>query len=1115
MNPKHIDWNNEALYRTTLDALVESVLVFSPEGRVMTCNAAAERFLGLSLAQMRQIGLGDWQLLREDGTPCPLEEVPVARALRTRAAQRGLVIGYIAPSGEVYWTLTNCEPVIDANGQLSAVTLSVTDISQRKRAEGELQRFNRTLRALSASDHALVHALDEASYMEEVCRVVVDHCGYAMAWVGFAEDDAEQSVRPVAHSGRDEGYLEALRITWADRERGCGPTGRAIREGQVAICLHMNNDPIFAPWREEALKRGYAASIALPLLADGRAFGALTIYSFLPDPFIEEEVKVLRDLAGCLAYGIGSLRIRATHARQEMALRASEERYRLLVEQWVDGIFVADADGCYQEVNPAGAAMLGYRPEELRGRNIADILAPEEFPRLPREFTRYAGGVVATSEWRFMRRDGSTFLGEVTARQMPNGQLQAVLRDVTARRTAEEELRRANLAALNLAQDAIAARTQMEQANARLQGEIAERQAAQLELERARASADAASQAKSDFLANMSHEIRTPLNAVLGLAQVGQRDNAGRHSQETFSRILQSGQLLLSLINDILDFSKIEAGKMSLEQAPFDLGAVIDRAVDLNSARAYANGLEFAVEESADLPSRCVGDTLRLSQILVNLLSNAIKFTERGAVHLSVTWEQDELVIRVRDSGIGMTPEQSARLFTAFEQADGSTTRRYGGTGLGLAISKRLVDLMGGKIMVESQPGAGSRFEFRVPLPVSVGASQAKAGARVALADLDLAECTALRAALDQRGVATTCLASPHDYALVAEELLLMPERDLLEAQGLTNLRARLSTGQRLAVAHTPGSSVSASVILPAGIQRIDRPLRARHLLAALDHVAVENPVAAPGPRLSGYRVLAAEDNEVNRLVLTQMLEGEGAHLDCVEDGSLAVERVCRQGADAWDIVLMDIQMPVMDGHEATRLIREFAPDLPIVGLTAHAMDEERDRCLASGMVAHVGKPVDLGDLVAAIRREARRSTPTLIPAPAPTPAEAQVEAAPQPAVASPPPASLIDWDTLNSRYASRPEFIAKLAALALKSQRETPEKLRAAAATEQYADLAFLAHSLKGVLGNLLAIPAMEQAAHCEQAARAQSPETPSLARDLATTLEAVLAELAARMGK
>ncbi len=1108
MKPKLGAWDSDTLYRCTLNALTESVLVFSPGGRVIACNAAAEDFLGLTLSRMRAFGLGDWQLLRGDGTPCPLEDLPVARTLRTLTPQRGKLIGYRSPTGELYWTLANCEPVLDDDGHLSAVVLSVTDISQRIVAEHEMQRYNRTLRALSASDLALLHAVDAASYMAEVCRVVVDHCGHAMAWIGIAEDDAEQSVRPVAHAGHEAGYLATLRLTWADRERGRGPTGRAIRTGQVAVCHHMTSDPALTPWRAEALQRGYAASIALPLLAEGRAFGALTIYSYQPDPFVEAEVQVLRDLADGIAHGIGVLRIRAEHARQEAALRASEERYRLLVEQWVDGIFVADAQGCYEDVNPAGAAMLGYTPEEVIGRHIGDILVPEEIPRIAPEVARFAGGAVATSEWRFQRKDGSTFLGEVVGRQMPDGRLQAVLRDVTARREAERALRQAQLAALNLAQDAIAARARMEQANLQLESEIAERVSTQRELERARAAADAANQAKSDFLANMSHEIRTPLNAVLGLAQVGQRDNRGRQSQETFNRILHSGQLLLSLINDILDFSKIEAGKMALENTPFDLGEAIDRAVDVNSARAYARQLAFEVRESPDLPRRCVGDALRLSQILVNLLSNAIKFTERGQVVLAAAWEAGELVLRVEDSGIGMTPEQTARLFTAFEQADGSTTRRFGGTGLGLTISKRLSELMGGTIRVESQAGAGSRFELRLPLPVAAAASPAPPAAHIVLAGLDATECGQLRTALDSRGATATCLASANGYTPAAGELLLVPEGDLLDPARQAELRARAEAGQRVAVAHTPGSSESASVILPAGVGRIDRPLRPRHLLTALAQPHDRVPAPEHGPRLAGYCILAAEDNEVNRLVLAQMLEGEGATLECVEDGLQALERVRRDGAAAWDIVLMDIQMPVMDGHEATRLIHELAPDLPVVGLTAHALAEERERCLASGMVAHVSKPVDLGDLVAAVRREARPAHPAT-PGAAITALETHAAAGP---LAATPATGLIDWPELERPYAGKPGFVGKLAAVAAKGLRETQAKLHVAAtacAAGQADDLIFLCHTLKGTFGNLKALGAMEQAARCEQTARERLPEAAALAEQLAATVVALLVEL------
>jgi CheY-like chemotaxis protein/anti-sigma regulatory factor (Ser/Thr protein kinase) len=358
----------------------------------------------------------------------------------------------------------------------------------------------------------------------------------------------------------------------------------------------------------------------------------------------------------------------------------------------------------------------------------------------------------------------------------------------------------------------------------------------------------------------MSHEIRTPLNAVLGLAQVGARSAGDSSARASFKPIEEAGRHLLAIVDDILDFSKLEAGKLAIERQAFQLADAVQGAVSLVAGRTQAKGLDLQVDEAPGLPEWVEGDALRLKQVLVNLLANAVKFTERGQVTLAITRDGDRLAFRVSDTGIGITEAQLTHLFKPFEQADGSTTRRFGGTGLGLAISHDLAELMGGELVAESRLGEGSVFTLRLPLPVRappVAAPPAEAGA---------------------------------------------------------------------------------------------------------------------GQRLQGLCLLAAEDNDVNRLVLQAQLEHEGAQVVFTTNGLEAVGAVEQDGPRAYQAVLMDVQMPVMDGLEATRRIHLLAPTLPVIGLTAHAMVEERDRCLAAGMVAHVAKPVDIDVLVAELLRHAERA---------------------------------------------------------------------------------------------------------------------------------------------
>ena len=381
------------------------------------------------------------------------------------------------------------------------------------------------------------------------------------------------------------------------------------------------------------------------------------------------------------------------------------------------------------------------------------------------------------------------------------------------------------------------------------------------ELEAARQEAERLSRIKSEFLANMSHEIRTPLNGVLGLAQIGARDHEG-HARRVFEQINASGRLLLGVINDILDFSKIEAGKLHIDLQPLQLQELLERAVATVRERADEKGLGLRIDLDASLPQACISDALRLEQVLLNLLSNAVKFTQKGEVCLSACAQEGRLMLAVTDTGIGMSRSQIDRLFNPFEQADGSTTRRFGGTGLGLTISRRLVEMLGGELRTHSEPGVGTRFEVWLPL----------------VTELPLAPAPA-----------------PLDEAVTAQ---------------------------------------------------------------------------APTPRrLSGVRVLAAEDNAVNQLVLRELLAIEGAQVAMCDSGADALVRLQTQGRGSFDVVLMDIQMPGMDGYEATRQMRAFAPDLPVIGQTAHAMAEEHHKCRDAGMVDLVVKPIELEALVSTVLR--------------------------------------------------------------------------------------------------------------------------------------------------
>ena len=622
----------------------------------------------------------------------------------------------------------------------------------------------------------------------------------------------------------------------------------------------------------------------------------------------------------------------------------------------------------------------------------------------------------------------------------------------------------------------------------------------------ARAEADKLAQARSEFVANMSHEIRTPLHAILGLAQVGQRDCVGRQTRRQFMRIVESGQHLLGIINDVLDSAKIEAGKLSVEQIPIDPGQVIDSAITLCAKRAFERGLDLRVRESG-LPSSCLGDPLRLSQVIVNLLGNAIKFTEHGAITLDARADHDSLRLSVSDTGIGMSPEQIDRIFKPFEQADSSTTRRFGGTGLGLSICAHLVRAMGGHIEVSSQVGAGTTFVVRLPL-LEASHDTPAPGGRLVLAGFPPDEIAPLQPELEARGIGITLLDAPASPPPPAD-LIVIDARFAGDPAAWQDWLSRLHAAQRsLAIA---GHFDEIEGAERAGLQLpiIERPLRSRHLHEALAHRAQPLP-AAPilEKRLAGLRVLAVDDNEINRLVLADMLTQEGAQVTCLASGREALAHLATAGSGACHVVLTDIQMPDMDGYALTRKLATANPRLPVLGLTAHAGPEAREACIAAGMRAHLPKPLELDALVQAILLHAADSPP---------PPDIPAHDAPAPAAgdgARPPAGGLVDWPALEALFKGRPQFVERIARKALTTYRNEVAQLREFAAGEgDLAALAFIAHGIKGSAGALHAASTHQRAAELDAAARARRSDARALASGLADELETLVREIEARL--
>jgi PAS domain S-box-containing protein len=695
--------------------------------------------------------------------------------------------------------------------------------------------------------------------------------------------------------------------------------------------------------------------------------------------WIRQRAEIEYDSTGLPTRAVGMLQDITSIKTATEALRQREAIFSSIVGQADSGTLLVDSDTlAFIEFNDAACKHLGYSRDEFAKMGIFDIQV-DESSRQAAESNRQNilahGG--SSFEKTYRCKDGSLRDFWVSAKPLEMGgrsRLAIVWNDITERKQVEKDL---------------------ENYREHLEELVAERT---LELAAARDAAQSASRSKSAFLANMSHEIRTPMNAIIGLTHMLRRDSNDARQSLQLDKVAGAANHLLGIINDILDFSKIEAGKLSLEPVDFDIDHVVSNACGLVTEKVQAKNLELVADISA-LPPMLRGDSLRLGQVLLNFLSNAVKFTERGSVVLrgSIVEEQPEtLLVRfeVQDSGIGMDAEQQGRLFQAFEQADVSTTRKYGGTGLGLAISRRLVELMDGRIGVQSTPGSGSTFWIEIPLGKVAGTARRRteqvlpAGTRALVID-DIEDArNSLASALQELGARPDIEASPLaalEAVLHADEtgdpyrLILvdwqMPEMDGVafgQALGKLTLQVRPMMFLVSGTLGAPHAELENNGF--AGF--IAKPMTPSALLVALERFhdqqgnteqqSLSRQQAASKTdhdtlyqQLAGRRILLAEDNLLNQEVALDMLNMVGLRVDVAGNGQQALD-MATACAD-YELILMDVQMPKMDGLDATRQIRRLPgyQITPIIAMTANAFEEDRQTALASGMNDHIAKPVE------------------------------------------------------------------------------------------------------------------------------------------------------------
>ncbi len=964
---KHIEQaliQERALLETLMDKSPDYIYFKDAESRFTRISKTVATSLGLADPSLA-VGRTDLDFFTKDQAQSTLDtEREVLRSGQPVVDREERLTW---PDGREMWALTSKLARTDHDGKIVGTFGVSRDVTERKRAQAALEASERQLR--TALDTMLDGVTIQSAVRDDHGRIVDFRVDYANSAIGVISGTA--------------GSLQA---------------GRTLLE---LFPAHRTNG-LFDAY-VSVVETGVPFASAAFRYVDGDAEGG--------------PLNQVLDLRAAKLSDGYVLSVRDVTQRQETEQELVQQRALLeaLMNNTPDHIYFKDADSHFTMVSAATARSFGlHDASEAVGKSDFDFFTEEHArPAFEDEQEIIRTGVpVVDLEERETRRDGRETWASTTKlpRRDRDGNVVGtfgISRDVTARKRAEQELQGLNAA---------------------LEGTMA--RAVELAAE-----AEMANQAKSEFLANMSHEIRTPMNGVIGMIGLlldTELDEDQRHYAET---VRASGESLLDLLNDILDFSKIEAGGVELEMLDFDLRALLDDFAAMPALRAHEKGLEFICAASPDVPAHLVGDPGRLRQVLLNLAGNAMKFTHEGEISvragLVAETEADVLVrFSIKDTGIGIAPEKQARMFEKFTQADASTTRRYGGTGLGLAISKRLVELMGGEIGLSSEEGRGSEFWFTVHLakqaesehPV-VPAAELR-GAHILVVDDNATNREVLSTQLRAWGArpeeapdgpsALLALAQARDAAdqFVAAILdMQMPDMDGTDVaraikadDTLKDIRLVLLTslGQRGDARQMEEIGFSAYLMKPARqsdlFDSLSTVLAGSQLGRGARHIVTRHAVREM--RRGAVRILLAEDNVTNQQVALGILNKLGLRADAVGDGAQAIHSL---ETVPYGLVLMDVQMPEMDGFEATRRIRDpgsavLDHAVPIIAMTAHAMQGDRELCLEAGMDDYVTKPISPQALAEALDRWLPREEA----APAPRPPAAPGPAVPGPTVHAP-----------------------------------------------------------------------------------------------------------------
>ncbi|MGB8325382.1 MAG: response regulator, partial [Candidatus Acidiferrum sp.] len=969
-------------------------------------------------------------------------------------------------------------PFLDRMNEIGEISRSLRTLQTAAR-ERETQSWVKA--EVAATGVHLQAAEDFASFSSNLLSRISESIPLLYAAFYLADD---------SHSRLSRVGTFALDGTADPREfaLGEGLVGQAALERRVLDLSTTKTEPLRVSVGVGTVVAGKL--LFIPVINHDILVGVLELAT--ASPLSERQQSLLDTLllsvgmnAEILSANIKTKKLLDQTKQQAETLAAVEERSRLILSSVDEGICGLTSDGIMGFLNAAGAKMLGYAPEEIINQPMHERIhyAHADGSPLPREeckmyMTAHDGQHRLVSDEVLWRKDGTNFPVEYIATPIMKGEKTVgtvvAFRDITERKRAEAEV--------------LAAK------------EVAEK----------------ATRIKSEFLANMSHEIRTPMNAIIGMSHLALKTDLDPRQKGYVRKIQQSGQHLLGIINDILDFSKIEAGKLTVENIDFDLEKVLENVSNLISEKATSKGLELIFDIDSAVSTHPRGDPLRLGQILINFCNNAVKFTEQGEIVVRArVQEQDDsgqlVYFAVSDTGIGLTEEQMGRLFQAFEQADASTTRQHGGTGLGLAISKKLAQLMNGDVGVTSEVGKGSTFWFTAFLGKGDGIVRRATrpdlrGRRVLIIDDNAQAREVLSGMLlsmtfkvdeapsGKEGIELVRQAAdrnqPYDIVFVDWQ---MPGLDGIETGKLIRTLPNLTSPPHLVMVTAYGREEVLRQAEQSSFESVlIKPVTPSMLFDSVvqvisgDHGAVREVQSTSSEidlsPVYGARVLLVEDNELNREVAIGLLEDAHLSIDQAENGAMAVQQLAKQD---YDLVLMDMQMPVMDGITATKAIRSnprFA-SLPIVAMTANAMERDREQCLAAGMNAHLAKPIDPPKLFEALLRwiPPRAVAASAGASPLPTPA---FVSSPIPVAAS---SELfipgIDTATALKRTGGNRKRYESLLQRFADSQAHAVIDIRSALAANDAPTASRLAHSLKGSSANLGANALAEVAAKAEAA--------------------------------